>query len=183
MVINEHEYKYWFSTFKSGEIIHFQPDGGRRNPLTRTLRAGLNGGNPEQINTGMFPNALHSRNGNHPISLRKKLRQIRQHYGQRGKTKKDLVHKHFLCTSAAFTPALLTVHPPGGRSEEKDAWTEGMDNFHKSLLLLAYIQEKVYCLKTGGVISPSFTVTALLECATFKSWLMDVSLARWSQLK
>lgn len=162
-----------FSPTEEGEI----PSPGRYAP-------GWTEGILSRLTQACFPTLFSpEQNGNHPISLRKKLRQIRQHYGQRGKTKKDLVHKHFLCTSAAFTPALLTVHPPGGRSEEKDAWTEGMDNFHKSLLLLAYIQEKVYCLKTGGVISPSFTVTALLECATFKSWLMDVSLARWSQLK
>lgn len=50
--------------------------------------------------------------------------------------KKDLVHKHFLCISAAFTLALLTVHPPQGGDqerkeevEEEEAWTISISPF------------------------------------------------------
>lgn len=55
----------------SGEIIYFSTTQEGEIPSS-VMALGLNRGNPEEINTGMFPKLLtRERNGNHPISLRK----------------------------------------------------------------------------------------------------------------
>lgn len=58
--------------FMSGEIIYFNMSEKGEIPSSVRYGAGLDGGNPEEINTGMFPKLLaREQNGNHPISLRK----------------------------------------------------------------------------------------------------------------
>lgn len=60
--------------FMSGEIIHFNATEKGEIPSSVRDGAGLNRGNPEEINTGMFPKLLtREQNGNRPISLRKSL--------------------------------------------------------------------------------------------------------------
>ncbi len=58
--------------FMSGEIIYFNMTEEGEIPSSVCHGDGLNRGNPEEINTGMFPKLLtREQNGNHPISGRK----------------------------------------------------------------------------------------------------------------